>query len=65
MKQTSPRERPNVRTLPDGKEIVWFSQADDWAHLYLLDGEGKTKNRITQGEWVSASCSMSIRRRAH
>ena len=48
----APGERPNIRTLPGGNEIVWFSQEDDWAHLYLLDGEGKTKNRITEGEWV-------------
>ncbi len=47
-----PSFRPNVRTLPGGKEIVWFSQEDGWAHLYLIDEKGKTKNRITGGKWV-------------
>ncbi len=49
----SPGDRPNIRTLPGGKEIVWFSQEDGWAHLYLIDGEtGKTRNRITEGAWT-------------
>jgi dipeptidyl aminopeptidase/acylaminoacyl peptidase len=49
----TPAERVNIRTLPGGKEIVWFSQADGWGHLYLCDGEtGAIKNRITHGEWV-------------
>jgi dipeptidyl-peptidase-4 len=49
----SMQERPNIRTLDGGKEIIWYSQEDGWAHLYLVDGEtGATKNRITGGKWV-------------
>jgi len=44
---------PNVRILRGGEEIIWYSQRDGWAHLYLYEGRtGKLKNRITQGEWV-------------
>jgi dipeptidyl-peptidase 4 len=43
---------PNVRTLQSG-EIVWFSERDGHAHLYLYDGaSGALKNRITQGDWI-------------
>jgi dipeptidyl aminopeptidase/acylaminoacyl peptidase len=45
--------RPNIRVSQDGSEIVWFSQRDGWAHLYLLDGAtGRVKNQITKGNWV-------------
>jgi len=44
---------PNVRILGGGEEIIWFSQRDGWAHLYLYDGQtGKLKNQITRGDWV-------------
>ncbi len=37
----------------DGAEIVWLSERDGWAHLYLYDGAtGKVKNQITRGEFV-------------
>ena len=37
----------------DGAEIVWLSERDGWAHLYLYDGAtGKVKNQITKGEFV-------------
>jgi len=39
--------------VADGKEILWMSERDGWAHLYLLDGKtGSIKNQITKGEWV-------------
>ncbi|MCW3476664.1 S9 family peptidase [Limobrevibacterium gyesilva] len=44
---------PNIRVLDRSNEIVWFSQRDGWAHLYLHDlRTGALKHRITQGEWV-------------
>jgi dipeptidyl aminopeptidase/acylaminoacyl peptidase len=44
---------PNVRTLLNSGEIVWFSERDGWGHLYLYDARtGALKNRITQGPWV-------------
>jgi dipeptidyl aminopeptidase/acylaminoacyl peptidase len=39
--------------VADGQEIIWMSERDGWAHLYLLDGKtGNVKNQITKGEWV-------------
>lgn len=44
---------PNVRILENGAEIIWFSERDGWAHLYLYDGKtGTLKNQITKGPWV-------------
>ncbi len=44
---------PLIKVLGGGREIVWFSQRDGWAQLYLLDGAtGQVKNRITTGPWV-------------
>jgi dipeptidyl aminopeptidase/acylaminoacyl peptidase len=43
----------NWRYLPKTKEIIWFSERDDWGHLYLYDAtNGKVKNQITKGNWV-------------
>jgi dipeptidyl aminopeptidase/acylaminoacyl peptidase len=39
--------------IGDGKEIIWMSERDGWAHLYLYDGEtGRLKNQITKGNWL-------------
>ena len=33
-------------------KFIWFSERDNWGHLYLYDSEtGKLKNQITNGEW--------------
>jgi dipeptidyl aminopeptidase/acylaminoacyl peptidase len=41
----------NWRVLPDSDELIWWSERDDWVHLYLYDLEtGELKNRITTGE---------------
>jgi dipeptidyl aminopeptidase/acylaminoacyl peptidase len=38
------------RYLPETKEILWFSERDDWGNLYLYDlATGKVKNQITHG----------------
>jgi dipeptidyl aminopeptidase/acylaminoacyl peptidase len=43
----------NWRYLSKAKEIIWFSERDDWGHLYLYDAAtGKVKNQITKGSWV-------------
>jgi dipeptidyl aminopeptidase/acylaminoacyl peptidase len=42
----------NWSYLPASHEAIWFSQRDDWGHLYLYDARtGKLKNRITNGNW--------------
>jgi dipeptidyl aminopeptidase/acylaminoacyl peptidase len=39
------------RVLPASNELVWWSQRDNWTHLYLYDlATGRLKNRITSGE---------------
>lgn len=42
----------NWHVLHESNEVIWFSQRDDWGHLYLYDLEtGRLKNRITSGAW--------------
>ncbi|MGQ0539193.1 MAG: DPP IV N-terminal domain-containing protein [Gemmatimonadaceae bacterium] len=39
------------RVLPASNELIWWSQRDNWMHLYLYDlTTGRLKNRITSGE---------------
>ncbi|HEY4110059.1 S9 family peptidase [Puia sp.] len=41
------------RYLAKTNEIIWYSERDNFGHLYLYDATtGKVKNPITQGEWV-------------
>ncbi|HUF50698.1 MAG TPA: prolyl oligopeptidase family serine peptidase [Longimicrobiales bacterium] len=53
------------RDLADGREIIWMSERDGWAHLYLYDGQtGRVKNQITRGEWlVKAVDSVDVANR--
>jgi len=45
--------RVNWRYLPVSNEILWYSERDNWGHLYLYDlATGKMKNQITTGEWA-------------
>ena len=44
----------NWRFLDKTNEIIWFSERDDWGHLYLYDATtGKVKNQITKGDYVA------------
>jgi dipeptidyl aminopeptidase/acylaminoacyl peptidase len=46
----------NWRVLPASREVLWWSQRDNWGHLYLYDLEtGAQKSQITSGEWNVAS----------
>jgi len=39
------------RVIWPANEVVWYSQRDDWGHLYLYDlASGKLKHQITTGE---------------
>jgi dipeptidyl aminopeptidase/acylaminoacyl peptidase len=41
----------NWQYLPASKEVIWFSEEDNWGHLYLRDATtGKVKNAINRGE---------------
>jgi dipeptidyl-peptidase 4 len=53
-------ERSNVwmtqkplRLVENGKEMLWWSERDGWGHFYLYDGQGKLKNQVTSGEYVT------------
>ena len=54
------QERSNVwldlkplRVVNNGQELIWWSERDGWAHYYLFDADGKMKNQITAGEWMT------------
>ncbi len=43
----------NWHYLPKTDEIIWYSERDNWGHLYLFDAAtGKLKSQITKGDWV-------------
>jgi dipeptidyl-peptidase-4 len=42
-----------LRLVENGKEMLWWSERDGWGHFYLYDGQGKQKNQITSGEYVT------------
>ncbi len=43
----------NWRYLSKTNEILWYSERDNWGHLYLYDAStGKLKNQITKGNWL-------------
>jgi dipeptidyl aminopeptidase/acylaminoacyl peptidase len=42
----------NWRWLSASNELLWFSEKDNWGHMYLYDAaSGKLKNQITHGDW--------------
>lgn len=45
--------QPLIRVLAGSSELIWYSEADGFGHLYLCDlHTGARKNRITQGAWM-------------
>jgi dipeptidyl aminopeptidase/acylaminoacyl peptidase len=55
----------NWSYLPASHEVIWYSQRDDWGHLYLYDARtGRLENRITAGSWnVIALLQVDPKRR--
>src|SRR5258708_918384 len=46
----SGRNAIDWRWLSDSNEIIWYSERDNWGHLYLYDAKtGQLKNQITRG----------------
>ncbi len=42
----------NWHTLTGSNEVIWFSERDNWGHLYLYDlDSGRLKHQITRGDW--------------
>jgi len=49
--ETHYESRVNWRVLWDTNELIWYSQRDDWGHLYLYDlTNGQLKHQITKGD---------------
>ena len=49
----SGRNSIDWRYLPHSNEIIWYSERDNWGHLYLYDAAtGKLKHQITKGDWL-------------
>ena len=45
--------QPNVRVLPGGRELIWFSERSGWGHLELREPTtGALIRPLTQGQWV-------------
>jgi dipeptidyl-peptidase 4 len=43
--------RVNWKYLSASKEVIWFSERDNWGQLYLYDADsGKLKHQITSGD---------------
>ncbi|MEL6556996.1 MAG: DPP IV N-terminal domain-containing protein [Bacteroidota bacterium] len=46
----------NWHYLEASDEIIWYSERDNWGHLYLYDAKsGQLKNQITKGDFVVTS----------
>ena len=42
-----------LRLTGDGQELIWWSERDGWGHYYLFDADGRLKNQIDSGEFVT------------
>jgi len=43
----------NWRYVSESDEIIWFSERDNYGHLYLYDAKtGQLKNKITAGDYI-------------
>ena len=48
----SGNDKVNWHYLSASNELLWFSEKDNWGHLYLYDiATGQLKNQITHGDW--------------
>jgi hypothetical protein len=48
---TQYESRAGCQVLWDTGEVIWFSERDDWGHVYLYDlASGTLKGRITSGD---------------
>ena len=45
--------RPGVRVLKGGEEILWYSERSGWGHLYRINVRtGQVINALTSGDWT-------------
>jgi dipeptidyl aminopeptidase/acylaminoacyl peptidase len=46
----------NWEVLFESNEFIWYSEKDNWGHLYIYDLKTKKlKNQITKGDWLVRS----------
>lgn len=44
---------PNWRPVHHDRDVIWLSERDGWAHLYLVNGaNGAVQHQITSGPWT-------------
>jgi dipeptidyl aminopeptidase/acylaminoacyl peptidase len=44
--------RVNWKYFPESNEVLWFSERENWGHLYMYElGTGRVKQQITSGSW--------------
>jgi dipeptidyl-peptidase 4 len=48
-------EYSNLSVINEGNDIIWWSERTGWGQLYLYDGNGKLKNQITDGYFVTGA----------
>ncbi len=46
-------ETKPLRLINNGEEILFWSERDGWGHYYLYGADGKLKNQVTSGEFVT------------
>lgn len=46
-----PNGATNWRPLRSG-DVLWFSERDGWAHLYVIGADGAVRRQLTSGDWV-------------
>lgn len=45
--------RANIRLLPGGKRMIWYSESSGWGHLYAITLSGQEEPRpLTTGDWA-------------
>ena len=42
-----------LRLIANGDELLFWSERDGWGHYYLYGADGKVKNQVTSGEYVT------------
>ena len=42
-----------LRLVNNGEELLFWSERDGWGHYYIYGADGKLKNQVTSGEYVT------------
>ena len=56
--ESAPSGGPLWRVLWPGNEVLWYSERDNWGHMYLYDlATGQLKHKVTPGDGVTTGIS--------